>query len=69
MGEYFLNPGFGWNPLKKHRNLPCPCGSGLKIKRCHGQSETLPLEDIAKCKEYLGKLEAYGFIRSRRSSA
>ncbi|MDZ4674715.1 MAG: SEC-C metal-binding domain-containing protein, partial [Gemmatimonadota bacterium] len=21
-----------------HRNDPCPCGSGKKFKRCHGQS-------------------------------
>ncbi|MEN6317132.1 MAG: SEC-C metal-binding domain-containing protein [Syntrophaceae bacterium] len=22
------------------RNDPCPCGSGLKFKRCHGQKRT-----------------------------
>lgn len=22
--------------LKAGRNKPCPCGSGLKVKRCHG---------------------------------
>jgi hypothetical protein len=24
---------------KVGRNAPCPCGSGLKSKRCHGRSE------------------------------
>jgi uncharacterized protein len=23
------------------RNEPCPCGSGLKFKRCHGRSNAL----------------------------
>lgn len=28
--------GMMWNPLLKHpRNEPCPCGSGIKFKRCH----------------------------------
>lgn len=22
------------------RNEPCPCGSGLKFKRCHGRKDT-----------------------------
>ncbi|MGN6857193.1 SEC-C metal-binding domain-containing protein, partial [Neisseria sp. P0022.S002] len=25
------------NGLIGHRNDPCPCGSGLKYKRCHGK--------------------------------
>ena len=29
-------PGSG----KTSRNAPCPCGSGLKYKRCHGQNRT-----------------------------
>lgn len=28
--------GYTWNPLSRiERNAPCPCGSGLKFKRCH----------------------------------
>ncbi|MCP3855760.1 MAG: anaerobic sulfatase maturase [Actinomycetia bacterium] len=26
------------------RNSPCPCGSGLKVKHCHGRSRTTPTE-------------------------
>jgi len=26
---------------KARRNDPCPCGSGLKFKRCHGREETV----------------------------
>lgn len=29
------------------RNSPCPCGSGNKIKKCHGQKYALP-ENEAK---------------------
>lgn len=27
-----------FNPLHKgtNRNMPCPCGSGKKVKKCHG---------------------------------
>jgi len=24
------------NALKVQRNEPCPCGSGIKAKKCHG---------------------------------
>jgi uncharacterized protein YecA (UPF0149 family) len=32
------------NPLHigSLRNVPCPCGSGKKIKKCHGESYALP---------------------------
>jgi uncharacterized protein YecA (UPF0149 family) len=26
-------------PEKIGRNAPCPCGSGLKYKKCHGQPD------------------------------
>lgn len=31
------------NPLSNgaHRNTACPCGSGKKIKRCHGREATV----------------------------
>src|SRR5579859_3237184 len=30
-----LLPGHAWNPMRKFpRNNPCPCGSGLKFKKC-----------------------------------
>lgn len=28
--------------MKVGRNEPCPCGSGLKYKRCHGGQEKAP---------------------------
>lgn len=65
MPDYFLQPGFAWNPLKRHRNLPCPCGSGLKVKRCHGQSETMSLEDAEQTKRWLAHLARAGFIKER----
>lgn len=42
---YAPNPGFAWNPLRAHRNAQCPCGSGEKVKRCHG------VEDLVKGEE------------------
>lgn len=38
----YPKPGFVWNPLKKHRNIPCPCHSGRKAKHCCGRIEALP---------------------------
>lgn len=33
---YQVKKGFMWNPLRKiPRNMPCPCGSGKKFKKCH----------------------------------
>ena len=25
--------------MSSNRNLPCPCGSGFKLKKCHGRPE------------------------------
>jgi preprotein translocase subunit SecA len=37
------SPGNGGGAVETHgkvgRNEPCPCGSGLKYKRCHGRYE------------------------------
>lgn len=35
-------------PFKIGRNDPCPCGSGVKFKKCHGDCKT-PAEIIAAC--------------------
>lgn len=36
MPAYAPGPGFVLNPLRKFpRNLPCPCGSQKKFKKCH----------------------------------
>lgn len=61
----YPNEGRDWNPLKRHRNIPCPCGSGKKAKRCHGKAETLTIEDCEKVKSYLTKLASHGFIKRR----
>ena len=30
---------------KTPRNAPCPCGSGLKTKHCHGETGTVVADD------------------------
>jgi len=55
-----LKAGWEWNPLSKHRNMPCICGSGKKTKRCHGMLDAVPT-DVA---EKLKKAIAYeGFLK------
>jgi hypothetical protein len=66
MNAYSPAPGYVWNPLKRHRNFPCPCGSGKKIKRCHGRFDALPIEDAKEARRYLRELSAMGFIEGRK---
>ncbi len=35
-GERLFHTWFGGIAVKVGRNQPCPCGSGKKLKRCHG---------------------------------
>jgi uncharacterized protein YecA (UPF0149 family) len=35
-----------WRGPKPGRNDVCPCGSGLKFKRCHGKKRDGPDRDI-----------------------
>lgn len=40
--EYPTTRGPGWGPIPmkgSERNMPCPCGSGKKKKKCHGAAE------------------------------
>ena len=30
------------------RNDPCPCGSGLKAKRCHGETTAFAAADLSR---------------------
>ena len=30
------------------RNDPCPCGSGLKVKRCHGETTAIAAADLSR---------------------
>ena len=39
--------GVTYNPLSKHRNIKCPCGSGFKAKRCCGRMNVIP-KDLAE---------------------
>ena len=44
-----------FNPLSsgKLRNDPCPCGSGKKIKKCHGVESTLPRDELALIRDMI----------------
>lgn len=50
---YSPREGYEWNPLKGYRNIPCPCGSGVKAKRCCGQFDTLPVKVAEKIRAHL----------------
>jgi hypothetical protein len=63
MSKYTPNPGFEWNPLRAYRNVPCPCGSGKKAKRCHGKIDCVPQEMAEFAAEYLARLKEHGFIK------
>ena len=58
---------------KISRNDPCPCGSGLKFKRCHGGGKHPSIEDIQQS-SLLGQLQKkmrrndYGAVRPMISS-
>lgn len=43
------------NPLSrgKLRNDPCPCGSGKKIKKCHGVKHALSKDELADIHEMI----------------
>lgn len=62
MIAYTPAAGHEANPLKRHRNVPCPCGSGKKAKRCHGRHDFIPEADAKNAKRYLRELSALGFI-------
>jgi uncharacterized protein YecA (UPF0149 family) len=64
---YLPADGYAPNPLRAHRNLPCPCGSNRKAKKCHGRYDFLPVADVAQIKAYLRTLSATGFITVRPS--
>lgn len=63
--KYVIAPGFARNPLRRHRNIPCPCGSGKKAKRCHGAEEFVETKMADRIRQYLRELSAGGFITVR----
>lgn len=61
------NDGFTPNPLRAHRNIPCPCGSKKKAKRCHGVRDFVADVEAKAIRAYLRELSAAGFIEARAS--
>lgn len=46
-GDFYLHkPGNAQNPLidGNLRNIPCPCGSGKKVKKCCGDKRSITKE-------------------------
>ncbi len=61
---YLYSPKKGqhFNPLTagKYRNLPCPCGSYGKVKKCHGLFETLDDADYITVKRWIREVVEKG---------
>lgn len=60
-------PDQDWNPLRQHRNVPCPCESGKKAKHCHGQAPTLLKKEVQMIWTYLRGLSARGLVELSES--
>ena len=47
MGLSLIKPAKYKNPIAKgkYRNNPCVCGSGKKIKKCHGMKEVISKDE------------------------
>jgi uncharacterized protein YecA (UPF0149 family) len=45
------------NPISngKNRNKPCFCGSGKKIKKCHGEKDRISLDELQEIKRLWDK--------------
>lgn len=66
MPAYTPSPENDWNPLRAHRNIPCPCGSQMKAKRCCGRFDVLPKATVKAVKDHLRALSARGVIRGSK---
>lgn len=44
MGLAAVAGNVGWGPLRAGRNDPCPCGSGVRFKRCCLETDGWPLD-------------------------
>jgi hypothetical protein len=67
---YTPKAGHEWNPLRKYRNVLCPCSrgrQGVKAKHCHGSFDLVTHEDARKIRKYLRELSAAGVIRASAS--
>lgn len=62
MPTYTIKEGYERNPLRQYRNIPCPCGSRKKAKRCCGRFDALPVELVEALRKYLRSIRAMGFV-------
>lgn len=69
MSDYVFEKGFIRNPLRRFPNLPCPCQSGKKAKRCCGMIPCLDEKTAEQVATYLRHLENMGFIERRTPKA
>lgn len=62
---YKPKEGIAFNPLKrgKYRNIPCPCGSGRKAKKCHGLEPFMKAEAAKEAQDILNIREKAGVLR------
>ncbi len=64
-----LKPGYAWNPLLGvDRNIPCPCGSGAKFKKCHllKMPRAIPEDLAAQYKAALRSSQNIQFIEDEK---
>jgi len=62
MDELQEQYGYGSNPLRKYRNIQCPCGSKKKAKRCCGTKDRVSPEELKKICAHLATMKFYGPI-------
>jgi len=53
MLTYSPKAGYAYNPLIRYRNVPCPCKSGKKVKKCCGQYRYVKKEFASKINKWL----------------
>ena len=59
---YTPKAGYERNPLKRHPNERCPCGSTKKVKKCHGRAVYVTAADAAESRKWLRAMGAVGRI-------
>lgn len=60
------NPSFcSLKPIGRARNIPCPCGSGLKLKKCCGSGEALSAQYKAEKDAFYAELQRRSEERAR----
>ena len=64
---YSPKEGHEFNPLRRHRNVACPCGCKFKAKYHLGKFDILPKEAVKEIKAYLRLLSSKGLIQVKPS--